>query len=641
MHVGTTRPRRRELMDHPRRAPLAWAATALLALLGAGLAAGPDASAATTASVTVDAGQVLATVPSAGVGTNVAVYDGNMNDSAVPGLLSAAGIKAVRYPGGSYSDIYHWQNNTTDGGYVAPGTDFDTYMSTVKAAGAQPIVTADYGSGTAQEAADWVRYANVTKGYGVKYWEIGNEVYGNGEYGSSWETDKHSSHSATTYATNLVQYASAMKAVDPSIKIGAVLTTPGNWPDGLTGPGDTADWNHTVMSIAGTKIDFVIVHHYPTSSGEADLLGKPHAEVPGMASTVRSLINQYAGSNAPNVGIAVTEANGNMYKDAAPNGLFAPDEYLTWMENGAFTIDWWGLHNGTDCSKVTSVDGGKDYDDYGVLSSGASCEPPLDTPFAPYYGTQMITKLAAPGDSLVRSSSSSSLLTVHAAKRANGDVDVMLINKDPSNAATVSLGFDGFSPSGSTPTVYTYAKNGTSITSAASGSAAQQSVPAYSIVVVQLHPGSGGTTSGGTTSGGTTTGGTTTSGGTTSGGTTTGGTTTSGGTSGGTGSGACAVTYTKNEWQGGLTADVKVTNTGSTTVSGWTVGFSFPGDTKVTSAWNAAVTQSGSAVSAKNVSYNGTIAPGANVSFGFQGTWSQNDPAPMAFTLNGKTCAVN
>lgn len=619
MHVRTPPPQGREPMNPPRRAPLVWAATAVLTLLGASLAVSPDASAATTAAVTVNAGQVLATVPATGVGTNVAVYDGNMNDAAVPGLLSAAGIKAVRYPGGSYSDIYHWQTHTTDGGYVAPGTDFDTYMSTVKAAGAQPIVTADYGSGTAQEAADWVRYANVTKGYGVRYWEIGNEVYGNGEYGSSWETDKHSSHSATTYATNLVQYASAMKAVDPSIKIGAVLTTPGNWPDGLTGPGDTADWNHTVMSIAGPKIDFVIVHHYPTSSSEADLLGKPHAEIPGMASNLRSLIDQYAGSNAPDVGIAVTEANGNMYKDAASNGLFAPDEYLTWMENGAFNVDWWGLHNGTDCSKVTSVDGGTDYDDYGVLSSGASCEPPLDTPFAPYYGTQMITKLAAPGDSLVRGSSSSSLLAVHAAKRADGDVDVMLINKDPSNAVAVSLDFDGFSPSATTPTVYTYAKNGTSITSAVSGSAAQQSVPAYSIVVVQLHPGSGGTATGGTTSGGATT---------------------SGGTSGGTGSGACAVTYTKSEWQGGLTADIKVANTGSTPVSGWTLAFSFPGDTKVTSVWNAAVTQSGSAVSAKSLSYNGTIAPGADVSFGFQGAWSQNDASPAVFALNGAACTV-
>ncbi|WP_327722234.1 hypothetical protein OG381_47795 [Streptomyces sp. NBC_00490] len=76
-----------------------------------------------------------------------------MSHPAIPGLLSAAGMKAVRYPGGSYADIYHWQTHTTEGGYVAPNTGFDTFMGTVRAAGAQPIITANYGSGTPEEAA--------------------------------------------------------------------------------------------------------------------------------------------------------------------------------------------------------------------------------------------------------------------------------------------------------------------------------------------------------------------------------------------------------------------------------------------------------------------------------------------------------
>ncbi|NUP43941.1 MAG: alpha-L-arabinofuranosidase [Streptomyces sp.] len=597
----------------PRSARTAALAAAVSTAVAALVAVTPPASAATTATVTVNAGQTLATIPATGVGGNVAVYDGNMNSSDMPGLLSAAGIKTVRYPGGGYADGYHWQTNTVDGGYVAPNTGFDAFMGTVKAAGGQPVITANYGSGTPQEAADWVKYANITKGYHATYWEIGNEVYGNGEYGATWETDQHSSHSATTYATNLVQYASAMKAVDPSIKIGAVLTTPGSWPDGITGPGDTADWNHTVMSIAGQAVDFVVVHHYPNSTSESDLLGKPQAEIPGMASTLHSLITQYAGARAGQVGIAVTEANANAYKDTAPNGLFAPDEYLTWMENGAFTLDWWNMHNGTDCSKVTTVDGATDYDDGGMLSSGASCEPALNTPFAPYYGIQMITKLGAPGDALVATSGSTPSVTAHAVKRANGDVDVMLINKSPTDAATVSLSYSGFTPGTAAPTVYTYGKNATSITSAAAGSAATQTVPAYSIAVVQLHPGTGGTSTGGSGDGGST---------------------------GGTPAGSCVVTYTRNEWQGGLTAGVTVANTGGAPVTGWSLTWGFPGDTKVTSAWNATVTQSGSQATAANASYNGTIAPGASVSFGFQGTWTANDAAPTAFTLNGTRCSL-
>jgi hypothetical protein len=612
-----------------RHHPVLLAAAALFALLGASLEMIPNASAAVTATISVNADTTLATIPVTGVGTNVAVYDGNMNGSAIPGLLSAAGIKTVRYPGGSYGDIYHWQTNTTEGGYVAANTDFDTYMGTVKAAGAQPIIIANYGSGTPQEAADWVRYANVTKGYGAKYWEIGNEVYGNGEYGSNWETDKHSSHSATTYATNLLQYASAMKAVDPTVKIGAVLTTPGSWPDAITGPGDTQDWNHTVLSIAGSKIDFVIVHHYPNATSAPDLLGRPHAEIPGMASTLHSLIKQYAGSNAANVGIAVTEANGNYASDTSPSGLFAPDEYLTWMENGAFTLDWWDMHNGTDCSKITTVEGATDYNDGGILSSGASCEPALNTPFAPYYGTQMITKLGSPGDALVQTGSSASLLTAHAVKRSNGDVDVMLINKDPNNAATVSLSYSGFAPSSSTPTVYTYAKNATSITSATTGTAATQTVPAYAIVVVQMHPASGGTTTGGTTTGGTTTGTTTggTTTGTTTGGTTT-GTTTGGSTQGSTGgtSSGCTATYTTtNSWSGGFQGEVKVT-AGGTALNGWTVTWTLANGQSITQVWNGTLTTSGSTATVTNASYNGTLAPSASTTFGFLANGTASTP---------------
>lgn len=65
----------------------------------------------------------------------------------------------------------------------------------------------------------------------------------------------------------------------------------------------------------------------------------------------------------------------------------------------------------------------------------------------------------------------------------------------------------------------------------------------------------------------------------------------------------------------------------------------FPGDQKVTSAWSATVSQNGSSVTAANVSYDGAIAPGASVSFGFQGTWGSNDTAPGSFTPNGVACA--
>jgi len=108
---------------------------------------------------------------------------------------------------------------------------------------------------------------------------------------------------------------------------------------------------------------------------------------------------------------------------------------------------------------------------------------------------------------------------------------------------------------------------------------------------------------------------------------------------GSTGGGTCQVSYVKNEWAGGFTANLTITNTGTTAVNGWTLTWSFPGDQKVTSAWNATVAQTGSAASAVNLNYNASIPTGGNVQFGFQGTWAANDTTPTAFALNGTACS--
>jgi hypothetical protein len=106
------------------------------------------------------------------------------------------------------------------------------------------------------------------------------------------------------------------------------------------------------------------------------------------------------------------------------------------------------------------------------------------------------------------------------------------------------------------------------------------------------------------------------------------------------GSSACRVTYTPQQWQGGFTANVTVANTGGSAINGWTLTFTFPGDQRVSNAWNATLTQSGAAVTARNVDFNGSVAPGGSASFGFQGTWSSSNPAPAAFSLNGTSCAA-
>ena len=103
--------------------------------------------------------------------------------------------------------------------------------------------------------------------------------------------------------------------------------------------------------------------------------------------------------------------------------------------------------------------------------------------------------------------------------------------------------------------------------------------------------------------------------------------------------GTCHVDYTRSsEWGGGFTANLTITNTATITINGWTLAFAFPGDQKITSAWNATVTQSGQSVTAVNLGYNAAIAPSGTVSFGFQGTWTANDTNPSAFSVNGIAC---
>ncbi|GGM28194.1 cellulose binding domain-containing protein [Micromonospora yangpuensis] len=105
--------------------------------------------------------------------------------------------------------------------------------------------------------------------------------------------------------------------------------------------------------------------------------------------------------------------------------------------------------------------------------------------------------------------------------------------------------------------------------------------------------------------------------------------------------GACRVGYAVNAWNSGLTAEVTVTNTGATAVNGWALAFTLPAGQSVSSGWNATIAPTSGAVTARNVSYNAALAPGASVSFGFQATHTGNTARPSAFALNGSTCTTS
>jgi hypothetical protein len=434
----------------------------------------------------VNAKAGLESVSPMALGVNHAIWDTYLGTPEVADLMKNAGVRAMRYPGGSYSDIYHWQDHTAPGGFVAPDTDFDHFMAGVKRAGAQPIVTANYGTGTPEEAAAWVRSANIDKGYGVKYWEIGNENYGNGHYGSSWEADNHPDKSPAGYATLVRDYALAMKAVDPSVKIGAVLTTPGEWPDGITADGDAGTWNRVVLSIAGPAIDFAIVHWYPTGTSAPEVLPKTDRIV-DQVRLLREQSRQYAGKQLP---VALTELNTSYGRNTQPGALFAADSYATLLANGVFTIDWWNVHNGM--GETSTVGGQPDYNDFGLLSSGncnsdgTVCQPAVNTPFAPYFALSMMSRFAGPGDQLIQAGASDPLVKAHAARRTDGGLSVLLINQDPDAAKTVAVSYAGYTPA-TNAQVLTYGNGDTAITTT-SGKAGEVTLPPYSLTTLVLRP---------------------------------------------------------------------------------------------------------------------------------------------------------
>lgn len=186
----------------------------------------------------------------------------------------------VRWPGGNVAQDYHWQwgigprderetwANLSWKNEPEP-SDFgtDEYVEFCRRIGAEPSITVNVeGRGaTAAEAAAWVEYCNgpPTSKYGalraknghpepyrVKFWEIGNEIWGDWVRGHS---------DAETYARNFNRYSAAMRAVDPTIKFIAV------------GDNDL-NWNRTVLKFAGARIDYLAIHHY---YGDGEMHGDP------------------------------------------------------------------------------------------------------------------------------------------------------------------------------------------------------------------------------------------------------------------------------------------------------------------------------------------------------------------------------
>jgi hypothetical protein len=372
-----------------------------------------------------------------------------------------------------------------------------------------------------------------------------------------------------------------------------------------------------------------------------------------------------------------------------PGALFAADAYSALLANGVFTVDWWNVHNGA--TALSTVAGQPDYGDFGLLSSATcldgGCEPALNTPFAPYYGLKMLSTFARPGDQFVRAGADDPLVGAHAVRRPDGDLAVLLVNKDPDDARTVTLDYAGYTPAAAAPQVFTFTNGATSITSAASGSATSRTLPPYSLTTLVLHPA---TAFAGPAAPGQPTGTTTDRTATISwpaaapGGHPiakyevyrqagavseewgeTAGTSLSVGnlvpgsrytvnvlardtaghvswasppltlTTTAPAESSCTVRLTDvNDWASGFVGGIHVAATG--VVGDWTLTFTWPtGRQRVTSGWNGTWVQEGATVT---VTSSGSPAAGTDV--GFVADYGGPNILPVAFSLNGVLCAA-
>jgi len=100
-------------------------------------------------------------------------------------------------------------------------------------------------------------------------------------------------------------------------------------------------------------------------------------------------------------------------------------------------------------------------------------------------------------------------------------------------------------------------------------------------------------------------------------------------TTGSSGGSGCSAAYSvANSWAGGFQAGVTVTNTGTAPINGWSLGWTFPGDQKISNMWGASDTQTGAVVKATNASYNGALAPGTSAMLGFTATSTSGSTSP-------------
>jgi hypothetical protein len=345
-------------------------------------------SAAATTTVTVNLTPTGTVVTDKLLGVNMAIwYDLVGNNAGILSAFQSAGITQVRWPGGSDSDLYHWETNTGcdntsgDSTYVDSNDTFANFVSDVaKPANLDVALTANYGSNAAcngggdpTEAAGWVAQA-LTDGITVSHMTVGNEEYG------SWEEDlfttPYDTPDPTQYASMVVGaggYYNAIKTASPNTLVGIDVDA-----DSATG----GVWDSTVMLNAKGSYDFVEYHYYPEAPGSENdtfIVQQAAQELTTNINTLKAELTTAGTAGTPiYVGeIGGTYTNPGKQSWSITQGLYAGQVLGEMMNDGVSRLTWWIGFGGcsTSGNMSTSLYGWQDFGGYNIFSDGPDDAP--------------------------------------------------------------------------------------------------------------------------------------------------------------------------------------------------------------------------------------------------------------------------
>jgi len=332
-------------------------------------------------------------------GQNIALWDGDLLKPNTEKYCKEIKHGIYRYPGGLRADDDHWEDVLKKKDWMV---DTDEMVHWIDKVGGEPMITVNFGKGTPEEAARWVEHMNIKLKKHVRYWEVGNELYGN------W----HPNHcTAEEYGKRARKFIVAMKAVDPSIMVTVVWELEG-------------DWNKTVFKYTKDVADGVNVHHYPQHYGQENdyaILAAPDA-VRDILGGVKRQVKEY-GVPGKKYQVWLTEWNSVDFNPGPQtvsivNGLFVADYLAELAHTKIDAATYWDIHN-----SITPQLG-----DYGYLSRTGA--PDGDNiPRASFWAFKIIANNLQGKMSEVKTGISN--FTSYFVTRKDGSQALIAINKSP------------------------------------------------------------------------------------------------------------------------------------------------------------------------------------------------------------------